>query len=165
MCQSLSIKALCIEGISDSHYNFIDKVKMDRFLRPEKLDTDSSSSTSSKDWLHWLRTIEKFLTVLLLPREGLDHFVVLTNYVNPRIIEYIEHCSTYDEAIGGLKSQCLKPVNEIFARHQLATRRQKIGENLFEFRHSLKSFSKVCNFQNVTEIVYRVEAVRDKFIP
>ena len=89
---SLSIKAVCIEGNSDSHNNFIDKVKMDRLLRPEKLDADPSSSTASKDWLHWLRTFENFLTVLPLPMEGLDRLLVLTNYVSPRIFEYIEHC-------------------------------------------------------------------------
>ena len=100
---SLSIKALCIEGNSDSHYNFIDKVKMDRLLQPEKLETDPSSSTASKDWLHWLRTFENFLTVL--PREVLDRFLVLTNYVSPRIFEYIEHCRSYDEAIGVMKAQ------------------------------------------------------------
>ena len=144
---------------------FRQSFKMDRLLRPEKLDTDSSSSTASKDWLHWLRTFENFLTVLPLPREGLDRFLVLTNYVNPRIIEYIEHCLTYDEAIGVLKAQYVKPTNEIFARHHLATRWQKIEETLVEFLHLLKSMLNVCNSQNVTEIVYNDEAVRDAFIP
>ena len=119
---SLSIKALC-KGNSDSHYNFINKVKMDRLLGPEKLDTDPSSRTASKDWLHWLRTFENFQTVLPLPREGLDRLLVLTNYVSPRIFEYIEHCLTYDEAIGVLKAQYVEPVNEVFARHRLSTRR------------------------------------------
>ena len=90
MCvNSLSIKALCIEGNYDSQYNFIDKM-MDRLLRPEKLETDSSSRTASKDWLRWHCNFENFLTVL--PKEGFDHFLVLTNYVSPRIFEYIEHC-------------------------------------------------------------------------
>ena len=155
----MSIKALCIEGNSDSHYNFIDKVKMDRLLRSERLDTDPSSSTESKNWLHWLCTFENILTVL--PREGLDRLLVLTNYVCSRIFEYIEHCLTYDEAIGVLKAQCVKPANEIFFRHLLATRRQKSGKTLDEFLRALKSLSKVCNFQNVAEIVYRDEAVRD----
>ena len=137
---------------------------MDRLLRPEKLDKDPSSSTASKDWLHWLRTFENFLTVLPLPREGLNRLLVLTNYVRPRIFEYIEHCLTYDEAIGALKAQYVKPANEVFARHLLATRRQKSGETLDDILQALKYLSKVCNFQYVTEIVYRDEAVWDAFI-
>ena len=43
-------------------------------------------------------------------------------------------------------------------------RRQKSRETLDEFLQVLKSLSKVCIFQNVTEIVYRDEAVRDAFI-
>ena len=96
---------------------------------------------------------------MVLPREELDCFLMLTNYVSPRILEYIEHCLTYDEAIGILKAEYVKPNNEGFARHLLATRRQKSGETLDEFLQALKSLSNVCNFQNVTEIVYRDEAV------
>ena len=56
---------------------------MERYLRPEKLDTDPSSSTASKEWQHWFRTFENF--VAALPGEGLDKLKVLTNYVSPRI--------------------------------------------------------------------------------
>ena len=49
-------------------------------------------------------------------------------------------------------------------RHLLATRRQKSGETLEMFLQALKSLSKDCNFQNVTEIEYRDEAARDVFI-
>ena len=82
----------------------------------------------------------------------------------PESLRNIEHCLMYDKAIGVLKPQYVKPTNEVFARHQLATRRQKSGETLDKFLHSLKSMSKVCNFQNVTEIVYRDDAVWDTFI-
>ena len=67
------------------------------------------TSTTSKDWLHWLRNFENFLTVLALPREGLDHLLVLTNYVSTKIFEYIKHCLIYDEAIGVLKTQNINP--------------------------------------------------------
>ena len=89
---------------------------------------------------------------------------MLTNYVSPRNFEYIKHCLKYDEAIGVLKAQYVKPANEVFARHLLATRWQKNQETLDELLLVLKSLSKVCNFQNVAEIVYRDEAVRDAFI-
>ena len=135
---------------------------MDRLLRPDKLHADPSSSTGSKDWLHWLSTFQNFLTVL--PGEELDHLSILTNNVSPRIFEYIEHCTTYDEAIAILKAQYVKPANEVFAKHLLATRRRKSGETQEMFLQALKSLYKDCNFQNVTETEYRDEAVRDAII-
>ena len=123
---------------------------------------DPSSSTSSKDWQHWNRTFENFLSVL--PSDGLNKLLVLTNYVSPRIFEFIEHCENYEGAIAVLKALYVKPINEVFARYLLATRRQRSGETIDEFLQALKTLSKDCNFQNVTAAVYRDEAVRDAFI-
>ena len=64
----------------------------------------------------------------------------------------------YNEGIGVLKAQYVKPANEVFARHLLAARWQKSGETLDKFLQVLKCLSKVCIFQNITEIVYRDEA-------
>ena len=135
---------------------------MERLLRPEKLGTDPNSSMANKEWLHWIRTFENFVSVL--PTDGLNKLQVLTNYVSPRIFEYIEHCENYDDAIATLKALYIKPTNEVFARHLLATRRQRSGETIDEFLLALKTLSKDCNFQNVTAAVYRDEAVRDAFI-
>ena len=63
---------------------------MDKFLKPARLDSDPSSSTAEKDWLHWIRTFENFVSAL--PAEGLNKLQVLTNYVSPQIFEYIEQC-------------------------------------------------------------------------
>ena len=94
---------------------------MDKFLRPGKLDADPSSRTA-EDWLHWIRTFENFVSIL--PTEGLNKLQVLTNHVSPRIFEYIEHCESYDDALATLKALYIKPTNEVFARHLLATRRK-----------------------------------------
>ena len=40
---------------------------------------DPSSSAAEKDWLHWIRTFENFISVL--PTEGLNKLQVLTNYI------------------------------------------------------------------------------------
>ena len=135
---------------------------MDRFLRPEKLDTDPSSSTANKEWLHWFRTFENFVGVL--PGDWLDKLKVLTNYVSPRIFEYVEQCETYESAVTTLKALYINPTNEVFTRHLLATRRQRNGESLDEFLQALKTFSKDCNFKDVTAAIYRDEAIRDSFI-
>ena len=135
---------------------------MDRFLRHEKLDTDPSSSTANKEWLYWFRTFENFVGVL--PGDGLVKLKVLTNYVSPRIFEYVEQCETYESAVATLKALYIKPTNEVFARHLLATCRQRNGEFLDELLQALKTLSKDCNFKDVTAAVYRDEAIRDSFI-
>ena len=67
----------------------------------------------------------------------------------------------HEEAIAILKAQYVKPINEVFPWHLLATRRRV--ERLETFLQALR-LSKDCNFQNVTETEYRDEAVRDVFI-
>ena len=52
----------------------------------------------------------------------------------------------------------------IFARHVLATRKQKQGENLRDFFQQLHVLSKDCNIQAVTAEEYWKELVRDAFI-
>ena len=57
-----------------------------------------------------------------------------------------------------------KPLNKIFVRHYLATRRQESGESIDQFLVALKKLSKDCNFQTVTIEVYRDELAHDSFI-
>ena len=58
----------------------------------------------------------------------------------------------------------MKPANEIFARHLLATRKQQPNEILDEFLQSFKALSRDCNFKNADAVIYRGECVRDSFI-
>ena len=53
----------------------------------------------------------------------------------------------------------IKPTNEVYARHILATRRQQSAETLDESKRLVKT-----NYQNVSSIKYREESVRDAFI-
>ena len=135
---------------------------MDRLLKPERLDTDTNSSSASKEWTHWLKTFQNFMSVL--PTEGLNKLCVLTNYVTPKIYESFAECATYDEAIQTLEALFVKPTNEIFARHRLATRCQHAGETLDEYLQALKTLSKDCNFKSVTAALHREESIRDAFI-
>ena len=99
-----------------------------------------------------------------LPQDNLDKLGLLTNFVSPKIYETISECTTYDSAISTLRSQYIKPTNEVFARHRLATRRQQVGESLDEYFQALKILSKDCNFQAVTAAKYCEESIRDAFI-
>ena len=135
---------------------------MERILRTERLDTDPSAPTAALEWTHWCQTFENFLVVL--PQDNLNKLTVLTNHVSPRIYETISDCVTYADAISVLKSQYVKPTNEVFARHRLATRRQQSGETLDEYFQALKTLSKECNFKAVSATQYCEESIRDSFI-
>ena len=80
------------------------------------------------------------------------------------MFEYVEECATYDAVIETLERLYVKTPNKIFARHELATRKQKTGESLDEILEELKKLSKHCNFSAVTAEVYRSEMIRDSFI-
>ncbi|XP_048582652.1 uncharacterized protein LOC125561897 [Nematostella vectensis] len=135
---------------------------MDKVLRPERLETDPNSSTAQKEWLHWKRTFENFVQVL--PQTGLDKLTVLTNFVSPTLFQHIEDCTEYDAAIEALQALYVRPRNEIFARHLLATRRQQPSESLDEYLQALKTLSKDCDFKSVTAAQYSEESIRDAFI-
>ena len=97
-------------------------------------------------------------------QKALNKLQVLINYVSPQIFECIGHCDNYDEAIATFKALYIKPANQTFARHLLATRRQKSGETMDEFLQALKTLAKDCKYRVVTATKYRDEAIRDAFI-
>ena len=135
---------------------------MDRSLRPDCLDVNATSDDAPKQFKHWFATFNHYLGAL--PQDGLNKRAVLFNFVSADVFEYICDCSTFDEATAKLKQLYLKPVNEIYARHLLATRRQRSDESLDEYLQVLRSLSKDCNFKNVDANTYADEAIRDSFI-
>ena len=113
---------------------------MDRFLKPERLDADPNSPTASQEWTHWHRTIKSFLSSIEACNPGkLD---TLINFVSPTVYGYIADCTTYDSAERTLQGLYVKPKNEVFARHLLATRRQENGELLDQYLQGLKLLGK-----------------------
>ena len=78
--------------------------------------------------------------------------------------EYIADCTTYDEAISKLNELYIKPRNEIFTCHTLATRKKNPGESIDEFLQSLHNLAKDCNFKAVNAETYCEESIRDAFI-
>ena len=78
--------------------------------------------------------------------------------------QYIEDCDNYEAAMETLQALYVKPTNEVYARHLLATRRQQPAETLDEYLQALKTLSKDCNYKSVTSVVYREESIRDAFI-
>ena len=97
---------------------------MERLYRPERLDVDPSSPAASKQWLHWLRTFENFVSSFPTDQQP-NKLNLLINHVSPSVFEYISECESYDSAIDILKELYNKPKNVIFARHLLATCKQE----------------------------------------
>ena len=136
--------------------------QMDKHLRPERLDCDPNSPTASKRYKHWLRTFTNFIRTIDDGR--LDRLDCLINYVSSDIFDLIADCDDYDEAKRVLDETFLKPVNEIYNRHVVITRRQVEGETLDQYYQTLVRLSKDCHFKAVTAEVNRQEYVRDAFI-
>ena len=89
---------------------------MDKFLCPERFDCDPSSAGYDKQWTHWLRTFENFISAITT--QEIDKFALLTNYVVPSVYEYITDWDIYKSVITVLKELYVKPQNEIYARHR-----------------------------------------------
>ena len=70
----------------------------------------------------------------------------------------------HDAVIKTLERLYMKMPNKMFARHDLATRKQKTSELIDEFLEEQKKFSKHCNFSTDTAEVYRSEMIRNSFI-
>ena len=140
---------------------------MDSHLKPSRFDGDHTATTGSSEWTHWKRTFSNFINAVKKKTpegETVNSLDILINYVSPKIFTFIADCTTYELAIQTLDSLFIKEVNQIFARHKLATRKQQPSEDLDQFMQALKTLSKECKFTSVSADVYAQEAVRDAFI-
>ena len=76
----------------------------------------------------------------------------------------IADCTTYNDAIETFTALYVRPKNEIFVRHQLATRKQQSNKSIDEFLQAPRQLAKDCNFQNITDNIYCNKSIRDAFI-
>lgn len=136
---------------------------MDKYLRPERFDVEPTSSSADKQWLHWKKTFINFLSHLKDAKDQ-DKLQLFTNYLAPNVYTYIDDKNTYETAITALEKLYVKPKNDIYARHCLASRQQLTGETVDQYLHALKQLSKDCTFTAATAEVYKQEYVRDSFI-
>ena len=135
---------------------------MEKYMKPDRFSCDPNSTTASKEWKHWFVTFDNFLKALKVEEDG--KLCLLINHIDPSVYDYIAEYDHYNDAIEALKNMYIKPKNEIFARHLLATRKQKPGETLDQFFVSLKELSKDCNYKDVKALQYQSESIRDAFI-
>ncbi|XP_045518605.1 uncharacterized protein LOC123710627 [Pieris brassicae] len=149
---------------------------MDKYLRPERFDIDPSDSSSTRAWIHWRKTFESFISVQKPTASETDaqsvppsewdsiKFQLLVNHISPNIYTYISEATNYEEAITILQKLYVKPKNLIFARHMLATRKQRPEEGIDTYLQALKLLSKDCDFAAVNAETNKNDSVRDAFI-
>ena len=93
-----------------------------------------------------------------------DKHAFLINFLSADVYNYVSAASGFADTITTLKKRCVKPKNEVFARHLLATRKQEPGENVDQFSQQLLHLSKDCQFKAVTADDHRNRYIRDLFI-
>jgi hypothetical protein len=133
---------------------------MDKYLRPERFDSNPNSATASKEWAHWFRTFKNFMKTI----QTEDKLDILINYLSLSVFDFIADIESFDSAIEILENLFVKPKNELFSRHQLASCKQYSGESINEFLQALRTLSKNCNFKHVSASEHCEEYIRDSFI-
>ncbi|KER29427.1 hypothetical protein T265_03992 [Opisthorchis viverrini] len=96
---------------------------MDRFLRPERFDTDYNTQDSADTWFC---TFTNFLESI--GPHSPDKLKTLFNYVSPSVYRFIKDCKYYESAIETLREIYVQPKN-VFARHLLNTCKQEGAQN------------------------------------
>ena len=137
--------------------------------KSSRLDGDPSSPNGSKQFKHWLGVFTSFLEMCeatSAAQEALapNRLQILFTYVSADVHEHVQDCETYDDAIQKLRNIFIIAPNVVFARYQLATRKQLPRETLEDFYQSLHMMSKHCGLRDVTAEEYWNELVRDAFI-
>ena len=133
-----------------------------KFLQPEKLAIDSSLSSAEDNWKFWFKMFSYFINVL--PGENaLKKLDVLTAHLTAPLYKLIQE-TTYEKAIEMLQKLFVKPRNEIYARHLLATAQQNIGKSIDEFILRINKLIQNCSFSAVTALEYKDAMKTDSFI-
>ena len=134
-------------------------------LKPDKLETDPTDADAEKKFKHWLKCFQNYAAGL--PDEEAPKTAklnLLINFISPLAFSIIENIADYDTAITTLTNSYKKEVNLLYARHILATRKQRSDESMDDYLRNLKLLAKDCEFAAVTAAEHHNESVRDAFI-
>ena len=98
-------------------------------------------------YTHWSPMFEGFVQACsdarpaAEERQPFDKRRVLINHVSPQVYVFIADLPTYDEVKAKLDRLYNKRTNDVYARHVLATRKQKSEETLVEFIQALETLT------------------------
>eukprot|EP00795_Rhopilema_esculentum_P015971 gene15971-7303_t len=92
---------------------------MSKALQPSRLDVDPNAPNAAKQWKHWKRIFNNFITEC--EETATDIFRSIINFISADVFDYVKECTTYDAVVTTLEKLYVKTPNNIFARHELAT--------------------------------------------
>ena len=92
-----------------------------KFFQSEKLAIDPSSSSAEDDWKFWFKMFSDFINALPGGENALKKLDMLITHLKAPLYKLIQEETTYERAIETLQKLFVKPRNEIYARHLLAT--------------------------------------------
>ncbi|XP_059830768.1 uncharacterized protein LOC132396820 isoform X5 [Hypanus sabinus] len=136
---------------------------MESVLRPDRLDLDPQDPDAALAFEHWLACFQSYLEEVRATEPAVMHRILLSR-VTPKVYAIIRDLPTYDGALDALKRQYLRPVNTVYARHHLATRRQRPGESCAEFLRALQTLVRACDCKTLTAEQHAELLVRDAFV-
>ena len=141
---------------------------MDKILQPAKLDLDvnlSADGGNGTRFTHWKTQMTHYIDSIKTTANTQElQYKVLINVISSEIFPHVSGCTKYSEAMTKLEGLFVKAKNPNYARHCLATRKQRDGESVEQFLIALDTLSKECAFGAVTAEVYRNECIRTAFI-
>ena len=141
---------------------------MDKLLKPSKLAIDPNSSSSAKEWKHWISTFNSYVSRFVGSESSEqvdgDKLAALVNCASAEVYEHFDQCTSFTEAEATLEKLFVKQPNEVFARHLLRVAKQKPQQSLADFKCTLTKLAKDCKFKDVTAAQYRDDMLRDSFI-
>ena len=108
---------------------------LNELIKPTRFDIDPSSPKAARQFKHWLRVFTNFAQkydqiARAQDADVPDKLRMLFAYISADVYEMIEDCADYATALSKLKKVYVKSPNAIFARHNLATRKQNPEESL-----------------------------------
>ena len=140
---------------------------MDKILKPEKLRIDPNDSSAGKEFKHWKRCFENYVSecvTVTADNAETKKLQALTNMLSCDIYDYIDECNEYTAAMAILEKVFVKAPSEIYARYKLRNAKQANGQSLEDFRRTLGKIAKDCNFKDVNAAQYKQEMMRDSLI-
>ena len=117
---------------------------MERYLKPDRLELNTSDPDSNDKWLHWKDMFKGFLSEQqssTLALTGSQKLTLLLHHISTPIYKCLSRCQNYDAAISTPDGMLIKKKNSIFARYLLATWCQETEESLELYLQNLKIFS------------------------
>lgn len=135
-----------------------------RYLRPDRFDTEPSSTSADLKWEHWRKSFDSFLQIEAASATDETRLLLLINHVAPTIYNIIRDCTRYSDAITRLNTTFEKRRNVILARHLLVTRKQQPGETIAEYSRALATLAHDCDYKQVTADEHQTQSIRGALI-